>query len=272
MNYNAVLDVVFVDDTPVNEPVSVQQVKDHLRIDLADDDALIGIYIKAARGLCEGFTNISFIKRTVTAQIINSVGNVLLPYGPVRNIITASTGSSAGTIAAILSRYQYTGTGGETTISSFKDISGNVISLVGKKVVSFEKDGISYSKQITSGTPVDKQFLFNSSTGSIEISIPFEPGEEAWGFYLDEITAGVDAGTTLDGLEIPPGDFRRIKTASCEEITIAYEAGYQVLPDHFTVALLCQVAWLYENRGDAELKNGLCEQAKLLLAPYRRVI
>lgn len=272
MNYNAVLDVLFTDDVPVVEPVTLTQVKNHLRIDLDDDDALIALYIKAARQQCEGFTNISFIKRTVAAQLLNGVGNIYLPYGPVSNILTTTTGGSASSVLTSLARFQYTGTGGETTLTSFTDLTGNALSLVDKKVLSFEKDGIGFSKQISTGTPIDKQFKFDETTGTIEIAVEFEPGEEAFGFYADTTTVGGSAGTTLNGLEISGGLFKRIKTPACEEITIAYQAGYDALPEQFKTAMLSQIAWLYENRGDAELKNGLCEQAKLLLIPHRRVV
>ena len=90
--------------------------------------------------------------------------------------------------------------------------------------------------------------------------------------YIDSETEGGSAGTTVDDINISSGLFKRVLTASCEELTIVYEAGYNVVPSNLVDGILCQVAWLYESRGDAELRNGLCEQAKLLLNPYRRVL
>jgi hypothetical protein len=272
MRYNAVLDVLFTDDEPVVEPVTLEQVKQHCRIDLDDDDALINLYIKAARQQCEGFLNISLIKRTVSAQLLNEVGGIFLPYGPVGNILDTTTDGSAYSVFSSLKRFQYTGVGGELIISQPKDLDGNTISLTGKKVLSFEKDGIAFSKQIATGTPVDKQFKYTQSTGLIEVGIPFEAGEEASGLYIDSETEGGSAGTTVDDINISSGLFKRVLTASCEELTIVYEAGYNVVPSNLVDGILCQVAWLYESRGDAELRNGLCEQAKLLLNPYRRVL
>lgn len=56
---------------PFCEPVSLQMVKDHLRVTLCDDDALISAYISAARISCEIFTRRRFINTTL-AQFLDS--------------------------------------------------------------------------------------------------------------------------------------------------------------------------------------------------------
>jgi uncharacterized phiE125 gp8 family phage protein len=70
------------------EPVTLQEVKDWCRIDVADDDDLITMLITAAREACEDYTNISFILRTVTARILNQLGDEWIPYGPVGDIVS----------------------------------------------------------------------------------------------------------------------------------------------------------------------------------------
>jgi len=57
--------VVTVD--PTDEPVSLQEAKDVLRIDSSDDDAYVGTLIVAAREWCETYTKRHFVKRTVRA-------------------------------------------------------------------------------------------------------------------------------------------------------------------------------------------------------------
>lgn len=46
---------------PAVEPVSLAEAKQHLRVDITDDDALITALITAAREYCEGFQNRAYI-------------------------------------------------------------------------------------------------------------------------------------------------------------------------------------------------------------------
>lgn len=74
-------------------------------------------------------------------------------------------------------RYEGTAAGGETSII--------IPSLIGKDIIDFTKDGIGFSGIITSGTPVDKQVLYDSSTGTFTTLIPFEPNENYYILYQD---------------------------------------------------------------------------------------
>jgi len=49
---------------PICEPVDLSTVKNHLKVPYDDDDALISLYIQAAREWCESYVNRSFIKKT----------------------------------------------------------------------------------------------------------------------------------------------------------------------------------------------------------------
>jgi len=49
---------------PTVEPVTVTDIKSHLRIDTADDDTLLGVYITVARKWCEKFQNRAYITQT----------------------------------------------------------------------------------------------------------------------------------------------------------------------------------------------------------------
>jgi uncharacterized phiE125 gp8 family phage protein len=46
---------------PAVEPVTLQEAKNHLRVDIPDDDTLITALITAAREYCEGFQNRAYI-------------------------------------------------------------------------------------------------------------------------------------------------------------------------------------------------------------------
>lgn len=74
-------------------------------------------------------------------------------------------------------RYEYTATGGET---GFTDPD-----LIGKNILDVNKDGVSNSRIIISGTPVAKEVRYISSTGAFTWAIPMEPGEEIFVIFQD---------------------------------------------------------------------------------------
>ena len=86
--YNAVLDVRFSNEAA--EPITVASLKSWLKIDLNDDDFLLGKIIPAARLTIERYVNLSLVNRTVTAKIMNGLGGFVLPYGPVKTISTVT--------------------------------------------------------------------------------------------------------------------------------------------------------------------------------------
>lgn len=49
---------------PAEEPVSLDDMKNHLRVDISDDDELITAYMIAAREICEGVANKKFVSQT----------------------------------------------------------------------------------------------------------------------------------------------------------------------------------------------------------------
>lgn len=84
MKYNAVLDVSFSSEN-ATEPVTLAEAKEWLILsdEITDDDTLITKIIKASRIRLERATNVSFITRTVTAHLLNQLGDQELPYGPI---------------------------------------------------------------------------------------------------------------------------------------------------------------------------------------------
>lgn len=54
-------------------------------------------------------------------------------------------------------------------------------------------------------------------------------------------------------------------------ITVTYQAGYETLPQNLKTALLNEIGFLYENRGDVRLQSGLSEESKLILNQVRSV-
>ena len=59
--------------------------------------------------------------------------------------------------------------------------------------------------------------------------------------------------------------------SGCSIATVVYDVAYpDGLPEHYKTAIMQQVSWLYERRGD-EMDRALSPLVKISLKPYRRV-
>lgn len=74
-------------------------------------------------------------------------------------------------------RLEYTGVGGE---DSFTDAL-----LVGKTAIAIFRDGIEQSKLLLTGTPINKEVLFDATTGTLTFDAgnPLATGEEVAVLY-----------------------------------------------------------------------------------------
>ena len=66
---------------PALEPVSLEEAKQHCRIDSTDDDGLLAGYILAARSHCETYTRRAFITQTWDYRISNAYADNLCVSG-----------------------------------------------------------------------------------------------------------------------------------------------------------------------------------------------
>lgn len=72
---------------PAAEPLSTAEAKAHLRVDLSDEDALIGAAVIAARTYVENFTRLRLITQTVKVITTGWGGwGLTLPVRPVQSI------------------------------------------------------------------------------------------------------------------------------------------------------------------------------------------
>ncbi len=100
---------------PAREPVELQTVKRHLRVDNEYDDDLISDYIRAARFIIEGDVSRALITQTLTLTISNEplgARSILIPsvqinsgllevyYSPVQSVTGVSFIDSAGGVQA----------------------------------------------------------------------------------------------------------------------------------------------------------------------------
>lgn len=82
---------------PTVEPVSVAEAKLHLKVDISDDDALIGALITAAREECEHLTDRAIAEQTL-ALLLDSfpAAGIKLPRPPVSSITAVEYVDSDG--------------------------------------------------------------------------------------------------------------------------------------------------------------------------------
>ena len=99
--YNAVLSTTFADEQPYTTQLTLSEVKAYCSIDGNDLDSVLAILIPAARIVVEKGLNKSLVRRTVTAKVLNDLGGITLPYGPVIGDITSITDSEVGRAAGI---------------------------------------------------------------------------------------------------------------------------------------------------------------------------
>lgn len=83
-SYNQITDVQRA--AVITEPVTLNEAKEFAKISGSSEDAIITALITAAREICEKFTCVSMVQRTVTAWINNYNGGTYLPYGPIGTI------------------------------------------------------------------------------------------------------------------------------------------------------------------------------------------
>jgi len=85
---------------PVDEPLSLEEMKEHLRVDAADEDALIADYITAARAAAEAYTGRAFVTQTWQAHFAGwpADGVLELPLPPLQNVTWVKYTTEAGVL------------------------------------------------------------------------------------------------------------------------------------------------------------------------------
>jgi hypothetical protein len=81
----------------VEEPITVQQAKDYIRVTDNFQDNIIAILITAARQSIEKLTGLSIKMSNITCIINNPDGEIELPYQPLYGVITSSNYSNIET-------------------------------------------------------------------------------------------------------------------------------------------------------------------------------
>lgn len=89
--------------TTINEPISVIDLKNHVRIDTDDEDDLIEIYAKSARELAETFCNRVIASQQFKLTLDDFPGVIRLPKTPVISIDSFTYVDTSGNTQALTS-------------------------------------------------------------------------------------------------------------------------------------------------------------------------
>jgi uncharacterized phiE125 gp8 family phage protein len=93
---------------PAAEPVTLQQAKDHLRVDHSADDTLISGLIAASRVYCEQFTARAFVTQTWELVLDEFPANeILIPLPPLQSVTSVKYDDADG-FEQTLSALEYT--------------------------------------------------------------------------------------------------------------------------------------------------------------------
>lgn len=159
----------------------------------------------------------------------------------------------------------------EDDLSSTADITFNTDDDLIEELITTARVSI---EQVTglSLIPHEYRVVLTNLAGMIEL--PFGPiGDVSHLYYQYDTDYSNDdvANIILVGTE-----FKRVRFPVDERITIDYSAGYgrgdtPPIPKALKQAILRQVAYWYENRGDDTADEGLSKQVRIMIAPYKRV-
>lgn len=89
---------------PVVEPLTLPETKQHLRVDVPDDDALITTWIMVARELCEGFIHGKLITQTWEVQLDafpSGTTPIKIPVEPLQSVTSVTWADQTNTVTTM---------------------------------------------------------------------------------------------------------------------------------------------------------------------------
>jgi len=91
--------------SPVANPVSLVEMKLHLRVDNSTDDSLISTLINAATEWCEKYEGQSYMMRSYKVYLDHFVNEMILPFPPLISVSSVQYYDSSGDLQTLSTDY-----------------------------------------------------------------------------------------------------------------------------------------------------------------------
>jgi len=155
---------------PAVEPVSLTELKDHLRIETADDDTYLNQLITVARASCETYTSRSLITQEWTMLMTNYPAKQYIPlgYGPIQSITSITSYLADGTTEVM-----------DNTTYYLTDTNMN-----GKAALNYNESWDSYTMRPINN--VEVVFVGGYGLTGAEVPAPLRQGIIAYAAYMYE--------------------------------------------------------------------------------------
>lgn len=97
-------------------------------------------------------------------------------------------------------------------------------------------------------------------------------GRDLPGSPVGEIVSVATKGGPITDYDIS-GDFHRyVEWPVCDYVTVTYKSGYPLdqVPAEYKTAIMAQVLWMFERRGDQDINSQVSPEADGILKFYKR--
>jgi len=270
VKYNGVINISYGADIVNPEPVLLSDAKTFLRVSNTVEDALITQLITSARQQAEKYTGIYLKPRNIIAMVNCGIGLAEIP-GPVYSPITWLNPPAGNTPPVTL--YNSSLTFISSTSATLAGITG-VVPIIGSINFQFSlitpRTGMNYTMNLNYNGVLVMTVTFPSDYLLQEFQYTDASGQ----VYKANFTNGtIDLlynEFSVQGLNITGGIFKSLVDPSDSTIRLSYQVGYTACPEDIKSAILNQVAFMYQNRGD-DLKVGSISSMFLsTLSMYKR--
>lgn len=241
---------------PAKEPTTLDEAKSHLRVDGADDNALIGALITTARQLAERETKRAFITQTWRMYLDKAEGEIEIPKPPLQSVESIRTMSAVETVV-------------DETSASGQPIL-KVAATTGFAIddtVVINRDGAREEERTVLTIQNGESLTFTQNLTNEHTAVQADRVEKYE--LVDKADYNVDISENSPGrVKLRTGfnwPVHRDFASFIVEFKVGYGDAATDVPDALRQGVMQLIAHLYENRGAEEIPKGI----KALFWPYK---
>lgn len=211
--------ILYLKTAPVTEPVTTTEAKAHLRVDISDDDTLIGGLVTAARRWVEGVTGIIMVTQTWNYYLdrFPDSATICLPIGPVSSITSLKYTLVAGTVSTL----------------SASDYTTDLASMPARITLKSAKSWPTEELQIIKGIDIEFVAGYGSASGLVAARATLTAAEA---------TVAAATAETLTAA-------KAALAAAAVAVAAAETAAISEIPEELKIAIKLLVEHWYEHRG-----------------------